>query len=306
MNLKGGKVYGADKYKSYQIHKATLISFDPVKSANAVIKLFGKNNISKIQSPPDPTLKKRGIKWVRLLKGGEAEFHFVPPYDLPDNRILRLISKKEDKINPLDTQFLEDHIGIYVPDLTPVIIAALKNNIPCVLAKRGDGMNQFYVPIPGCLDYLDIDSLKLDMDEIHKIDPTFEQLEFSQIVKIQKKFQKRYKKSIKKYKKFMKSRDNNFKKIQTQKKNLLKKMKIIKYLDPKHNQSRVVRFLGNKLIITGKDSKKGKEWRITGKYNRRTHDSTLDFSSKGGPKNITAKIKKNKMIFGDGNIWKKI
>ena len=96
------------------------------------------------------------------------------------------------------------------------------------------------------------------------------------------------------------------KKHKTHKKKHLNKIKIIKYFDPNHNQSRNVKYIGNKLIITGRDTKKGKKWRITGKYNKKNGRSILDFSSKGGPKNITAKIKKNKIVFGDGNAWKRI
>ena len=80
--IRGGKIYGADKYKMYNIHKVTNISYDPIKSCKAIQDLLGKSNVSKIQSPPDETLKKRGIRWVRCLKGMKAEFHFVKPYKL--------------------------------------------------------------------------------------------------------------------------------------------------------------------------------------------------------------------------------
>ena len=49
----------------------------------------------------------------------------------------------------------------------------------------------------------------------------------------------------------------------------------------------------------------GKRWKITGKINK-NNDAVLDFSSKGGPKNIKAKFKEDNIKFGDGNSWRLI
>ena len=54
------KVYGRDRVEPYAIHKATLISFDPVRSCKQFIDMFGKV-VSDIHSPPDPALKKRRV-----------------------------------------------------------------------------------------------------------------------------------------------------------------------------------------------------------------------------------------------------
>lgn len=280
-NKKTRKVYGRDKYDTYSIHKSTLISYDTAASCKMLKKVFG-NAISGCQSPPDPALKKRGVRWVRFLTGGKAEFHFVPPFTLNQNKTLRRMISREQKIDPLRTQFFENHIGIYVSDLTPVIIKILKLKIPCHLNKRADGMYQFYFPIKGCIDYLDVDSLKVDFEKINKIDPDFRAYTFKENMNLVHKYEGEF---IKK----TKSRRSINSRL---------------YLDPHHgNAPRRVALHSNGIIhITGRDSPRGKIWRVTGKVDKH-NQATLDFSKKGGPKDIKAKITKDKIIFGDGNAW---
>tara|TARA_A100001011_G_scaffold400250_1_gene513540 strand:- start:12419 stop:13306 length:888 start_codon:yes stop_codon:yes gene_type:complete len=272
------KVYGADRMQPYSIHKSTMISFDPIKSCKQLIYIFN-NAISDIQSPPDPALKKRGIKWVRFKRGGKAEFHFVPPYSLNHDKMLRSIVDEEKNISPLESQFLENHVGIYVPDLTDVVIKCLKKNIKCILNKRDDGMYQFYIAIDGCLDYLDVDSVKLDINKIKKLYPDFRVYTFKQNTKKQLKLQEKIKKN-----------------------KHSEKIKI--YSDPNHkNMSRTVIYHKDQTVtVTGKDSIDGKPWIIKGSINK-NNTITLDFTSKGGPKNITGKVSDKKITFSDGNIW---
>lgn len=52
------KVYGADRYEPYAIHKITMISYDPLESCRSLKKIFG-NAMSDIQTPPDKALKER-------------------------------------------------------------------------------------------------------------------------------------------------------------------------------------------------------------------------------------------------------
>lgn len=270
------KVYGADKIIPYNIHKVTLISYDPKKSCQAIRNMFG-GVVSKIQTPPDKALAERGIKWVRFLKGGKAEFHFVPPFSLKHHRTLVNIVAEEDKGAPLASQFYENHAGIYVPDLTPVVLNAKKHKINCHLNKRADGMYQFYVNIPGALDYLDIDSLNFDFKVVQKKYPDFRVYGFDDNKKIVERMQKDH--------------DNN--------------TLTHAYIDPVHDGAPRIIYLkrnGN-LTITGRDQPHAKLWKIKGKIDTKGN-ATLNFKPKGGPANVKAKIRPDKVTFSDGNVWK--
>lgn len=278
------KVYGHDKIEPYAIHKSTLISFDPVRSCKQFIEMFG-NAVSDIHSPPDPALKKRGIKWIRFKTHGKAEFHFVPPYTLQDDKKLRAMVKEQEHISPLESQFFENHVGMYVPSLTNIVINCLKKKVKCHLNKRADGMYQFYVDIDGCLDYLDLDSLNFNLNKVLNIDPNFKVHSFKENTKKQKKLQK----------KFIKSRKNKHSE------------KIKLYSDPNHkNFPRSIKFNKDGTVnVTGKDTKNGKTWRINGLMER-NNNIILDFSSKGGPKDIKGKVTDKHIKFADGNVWTSI
>ena len=288
--IRGGKIYGADRYKMYNIHKVTNISYDPIKSCKAIQDLLGKSNVSEIQSPPDKTLKKRGIRWVRCLKGMKAEFHFVKPYKIAYDKTLRKIVKMEDKFdNPYRTQFLENHVGLYVPDLTPVVENAQKKKYKYIVFRRGDGLNHFYVNLPGTLNYLELDSQKLDIDKL----PDVEVHDFQFAAKVGKKLEKKFRKKTKRRRnrrRYKKSRKAGYE----------------VYMDPEHKMTRKVNYLKDRKIkITGKDSLKGKKWTIKGELDK-NNKATLDFSSKGGPKDIKATFRKNDIKFADGNTWKRV
>ena len=89
-NRKSKKIYGSDSFAPYQIHKVTLISFNPLKTCHLMKKIFG-SALGRIHSPPDKELKRRGIKWVRFLTGGKAELHFVPPFNIEYTKLLKKI-----------------------------------------------------------------------------------------------------------------------------------------------------------------------------------------------------------------------
>lgn len=288
--IRGGKIYGADKYLMYNIHKVTNLSWDPTKSCKAIQYILGKNNVSEIQVPPDKTLKERGIRWVRCLKGMKAEFHFVKPYKIAYDKILRKMVEKEDKIDtPYKSQFLENHIGLYVPDLTPVVASAIKKKYKYFLVERGDGLNHFYVNIPGTLNYLELDSQKLDLKKL----PDVELHDFKYANKLGRKLEKKFKKKT-----LRRRNRRRYKKS--------RKARVEVYIDPKHNMTRKVNFLKNhNLKITGKDSFKGKKWTIKGKLDK-NNKAIIDFSSKGGPKDIKATFRKNDIKFADGNTWKRV
>ena len=79
------------------------------------------------------------------------------------------------------------------------------------------------------------------------------------------------------------------------------------YLDPHHPDGyRVITLVSTtRFIITGKDQPADEPWHVTGQI----LDGQLlviNFSAKGGPANITARVANNSIVFNDGNIWKKI
>jgi len=241
--------------------------------------IFG-NSISKINMPPDAALKKRGIRWVRFLSGGKGEFHFVPPVQLKGDSELRKLEEKQRNVSPLESQFFENHVGLYVPDLTDIIMRCLKRNIKCHLNKREDGMYQFYIELDSALDYLDVDSKTVNFKKIHKVYPKFRTFNFANNSIVQELLQKEY---------------------------LTNKAKTLKskiYLDPVHDyapRKLEVKDNGN-IIVIGIDAAKGKLWKASGNMNG-NNNIILDFSCKGGPKNIRGKILKSGIKFEDGNIW---
>ena len=79
-----------------------------------------------------------------------------------------------------------------------------------------------------------------------------------------------------------------------------------KYSDPAHpGCTRKVTLLGtNKVLIEGADED-GKPWKVKGSYEGKT--IVVDFTPKGGPKDVTATYSIGSgLTFPDGNVWKKI
>ncbi len=167
-DTRGRSFYAADRYDYYSIHKCSLMSFTPTQSCKSMIYILGKKNVSKIQNPVDKFLAARGIKWVRTLHGGKAEFHFIPPFHLKHEDELKTFAKEEENQIPYKSQFFESHCGLYVPDLTPLVLRVEKAKYRFYLVQRTDKLYQLYVNIPGCLSFMDFDSIKLDRNIVKK------------------------------------------------------------------------------------------------------------------------------------------
>lgn len=276
-NRKSKKIYGSDSFAPYQIHKVTLISYDPLKTCKTLKKIFGPV-VSKIHSPPDKALKKRGIKWVRFLTGGKAELHFVPPFNLEYTSLLKKMVKQQDKQDPLETELFENHIGLYVPDLTSIVINTIKSDIPYIMNKREDGLYQLYIDLIGSTDYLEVDSINFDFNKVHTKYPYFRIMGFSDNTKFVKKLIKNRKEKTITY----------------------------AYIDPKHDGApRLVEIHKNgKIKIIGRDHPGGKKWHVESIMDK-NGNTKLDFSSKGGPSNMNANVNTNRIKFADGNVWKR-
>lgn len=146
----------------YMIHKVTILSTNPKKTAAQVKKIFAEN-INYI-SIPDPALRKRKASWLRFPSTGE-EIHFIsPPIKYQSHIINAILFGREYR--SFNNQFTkENHIGITVPDLTPIVKTVSKYNMVFALRLRGDGLFQLYVKLDNCLDYLEIDSIKYNAQE---------------------------------------------------------------------------------------------------------------------------------------------
>mmetsp|Transcript_17584 Transcript_17584/g.39685 ORF Transcript_17584/g.39685 Transcript_17584/m.39685 type:complete len:164 (-) Transcript_17584:94-585(-) len=76
-----------------------------------------------------------------------------------------------------------------------------------------------------------------------------------------------------------------------------------RYADPQHpGCPRKVGKSGKFVTIEGADED-GKKWTVKGQTNGR--DLLLDFSAKGGPKDVLARADSIGITFPDGNVWKK-
>lgn len=270
------KIYGEEGFIPYNIHKVTILSYDPLASCNTIKQIFG-NEIGSIQSPPDKTLARRNIRWIRFKHGAKSELHFVEPFNLKHNKLLKIMVEEEDTHSPLNSQLFENHVGIYVPELTNIILNTLIIKEPCILTRREDGLYQFYINVPHALDYLEIDSVNINIIKITKRFPNFKITTFAENNDYISKLKPKYKTHDK----------GKF------------------YRDPKHNDSpRKITYADDgKIIILGRDTPKGKIWKVSGVVDK-SGFATIDFSPKGGPKRIKAYITSKEVKFNDGNIWK--
>ena len=76
------------------------------------------------------------------------------------------------------------------------------------------------------------------------------------------------------------------------------------YSDPAYpGLPRKVQLAGTNVIITGVDEKGAKEWKVKGKPVGRA--LVLDYSSKGGPKQVIARWTGLGLAFEDGSTWTK-
>ena len=265
------KIYAVENIIPYNIHKATILSYDPYASCMTLKQIFG-NEMGEIESPPDKALSKRNSKWMRFKYGSRAELHFVEPYNLKHSKLLKTMVEEEEHQSPLDTQLFENHIGIYVPDLTNIVLNTLTTRVPCIVTMREDGLYQLYIDIPYALDYLEVDSLTLDMDKVNKQFPSFKIRCFAENSRYVSNLEKSYKGKY--------------------------------YRDPNHNGSpRIITIHEEMVTIKGRDTPKGKIWKVHGIVDKKGN-AKIDFTPKGGP-NLQALIASNKVTFEDGNVWKR-
>jgi hypothetical protein len=155
-------------------------------------QIFG-NEIGEIESLPDKALSKRNIKWIKFKHGSRAELHFVEPYNLKHIKLLKTMVEEEEHQSPLNTQLFENHIGVYVPDLTNILLNTLTTHVPYIITMRDDGMYQLYIDIPHALDYLEVDSLTLDLDTVKKQVPSFKVSSFAENSRYVSNLEKSYK-----------------------------------------------------------------------------------------------------------------
>lgn len=268
-----------ENIRPYTIHKATILSYDPYASCVALKQIFG-NEMGEIETPPDKALSKRNIKWVRFKHGSRAELHFVEPYNLKHSKLLKTLVQEEDHQSPLETQLFENHVGIYVPDLTNIILNLLSiHPVPYIVTMRGDGLYQLYIDIPYAIDYLEVDSSILDIDKVKKQFPSFKISSFAENSRYVSNLERSYKTG--------------------------KTAKETYYSDPKHHGSpRVITIRDETVTIKGRDTPNGKIWKVHGMVDKKGN-ANIDFTPKGGPI-IQALITSNKVTFEDGNIWKRV
>lgn len=77
------------------------------------------------------------------------------------------------------------------------------------------------------------------------------------------------------------------------------------YADPNHPTGyRALRIKGSKVFITAQDDPKGEVVELVGK-SKGKGSLVIDFSPKGGPKNLAATVSEGKLVFPDGNSWTK-
>lgn len=164
------KIYPADA--DYMIHKVTFLSLNVVKTVAHLKKIFGSE--LKSLDVPDPELKKRGIKWFWFPKSG-THIHIAPP---PPGTHLFLDVIKEinnaERVTPVKNMPIkESHIGLMVPDMTPILKRVQKLGYQYMIRQRADGMFQLYLDIESVHDYLEIDSKKLDLEKVDIVVESF-------------------------------------------------------------------------------------------------------------------------------------
>lgn len=78
-----------------------------------------------------------------------------------------------------------------------------------------------------------------------------------------------------------------------------------RYSDPSHPTGyRDVTVRGNALTIAGRDEPTAAAWKLSAKVDGAS--ALVDFSPKGGPKDLLAKLEGANIVFPDGNSWRKV
>ena len=158
--------------KDYVIHKVTFLSLNVAKTVAHFKKIFG-SELREIEVP-DADLKKRGIKWMMFPKSG-MHIHVAPP---PPGthlflNVIKEINDAERKYSIQNMPIKESHVGVLVPDITPILKRIQKLDFQYMIRQRSDGMYQLYMDIDSAHDYFEVDSKKLDLTKVNAKIETF-------------------------------------------------------------------------------------------------------------------------------------
>lgn len=150
--------FSSDYRATLRIHKLTLYCLDTESAMSTLLHIF-KNEVKHIPVV-DEKLKARGIQWLRLESG--VEIHLVPPNVRRHIELFRSIVDFENE-HPIEECPLKDnHVGIMVRNLSGHVRRARDSGVRHSLYRREDGMYQFYVHIPGCINYMELSSRRYD------------------------------------------------------------------------------------------------------------------------------------------------
>lgn len=152
--------------QDYMIHKVTFLSLNVSKTVGHLKKLFGS---VLVEIPvPDPYLKQRGIRWLKF-RGSGTHIHVAPPP--PGTHLFLNVIKQinnAELITPVKNMPIkESHVGVLVPDMTPILKRVQKLGYQYMIRQRADGMYQLYMDLDSAHDYFEIDSMTLDLTQVN-------------------------------------------------------------------------------------------------------------------------------------------
>lgn len=152
--------------QDYMIHKVTFLSLHVRKTVTHLKKLFGSELVEI--DVPDPYLKKRGIKWLMFKKSG-THIHVAPPP--PGTHLFLNVIKQinnAELVTPVKNMPIkESHVGVVVPDMTPILKRVQKLGYQYMIRQRSDGMYQLYMDLDSAHDYFEVDSMTLDLTKVN-------------------------------------------------------------------------------------------------------------------------------------------
>lgn len=152
----------ANPIQSPSIWKATYSVLDADAAAAFCIDVLGMKKVII----PDPGLEP-DHSWVTFGEHG-PELHFVSAKDPGVREFLERFVISLDYSESAFTDWMNSHIGIQLPDLSPLITRLQERGVPFLgPVRRADGVYQLYIRIPGT-GYLEFDSFK-EPKERHKV-----------------------------------------------------------------------------------------------------------------------------------------
>lgn len=146
----------------YMIHKVTFLSLNVRRTVTHLKRLFGSELVEI--AVPDLYLKKRGIRWLKFKKSG-THIHVAPPP--PGTHLFLNVIKQinnAELVTPVKNMPIkESHVGVLVPDMTPILKRVQKLGYQYMIRQRADGMYQLYMDLDSAHDYFEVDSMTLDL-----------------------------------------------------------------------------------------------------------------------------------------------